>query len=57
MYMVFLLLENYPFKGLEVVHRNSVPSLDLFCLVIMKPQRKTVVLEIQFTISDLGLAG
>lgn len=57
MYMVFLLLENYPFKGLEIVHRNSVPSLDLFCLVIMKPQRKTVVLEIQFTISDLGLAG
>ena len=23
LYMVFLLLENYPFKGLEVVHRKS----------------------------------
>ena len=63
MYMVFLSLEIIRSVVLELltekamVNINSVAFLGLFCFAVTKPQQKTVVLEMQFTISGLGLAG
>ena len=50
-----VVLELFTEKG--KVNRNSVAFLGLFWFAIMKPQQKKMVLEMQFPISGLGIAG